>query len=216
MKKWLLALGANVLLIGLLVSSYSNVPEDRIEHVCINKVLNDWEVSGNFSENEKLLVFLAPNMSWAWYADEPYDNFYTGFFTVKINVTDPLKRVTEFKVIFRATTGQIEPSLSIWAFELISNQGALVVEANPGETLHEIGGSTKVNGTYIASVGKGAFYPPRQLSLYKETLRKEYPRSFLLPIGIGIIVAGLSLSASSMIISKRRVKRKKALRSRGK
>jgi len=180
-RKELLAFGAILVFVGVLVSSASTSSIEKLDYPIVAEAEGQWEVSADFNESEKLLVdFLPPK-----FGEYIFPNGDKA--VVDVEIFDPDNNKTEFRITFYPRR---YPD-----FELLSNDGGLTVN----EPIEGVGGVTRLNGLYTARIDEFAsiYYdggPPGHLSLHKEVVEREYPYRSVLPIGVALIVAGASLS----------------------
>lgn len=187
MRKTVLGLGVLILLAGAIVFSSSNQFLESPENQMVNRrqelPYGSWSISTYCSEGEKLLVqFTRPQVGA--YPDDP---------KMIVNITDPYRGNTTFQVIFIITelTGRAEISLL--------DEGEGMIVENPE---FEVGGVTVYDGNYTVYVYTEAkalarlYYDDAvlpNLQLFKVYITREYPNRAFLPVGVGLLIAGLAL-----------------------
>lgn len=202
MQKTLLGLGVILLLVGVIVSSYASTTIEASDFILINETTRNsempWEVPGNFSKGEKLLVDVSPPR----WGEEIIANGDTAI--VDVEIFDPYDNLTEFRIIFKE---RLYPN-----FTLRSEANGLIVKNPSGE----VGGVTVYDGEYrVHVVELAAVYynmsAPHYIRIYEEIVQNEYPQQSYLPIGIISVVSGVILSVWSLRSSKqaRRIRKKR-------
>ncbi|MEM2506835.1 MAG: hypothetical protein QXF61_07340 [Nitrososphaeria archaeon] len=193
--------------------SYRNVSEQRITSVLVNNVFDEWEVSGNLSEGDKILVELRYAIEWLedpMY--EPSEFPGVGLFFHSVDVIDPLGNITRFIVTWSRRQG--EYVLKIWNITIANNGNNATLDTTilyrPESHAYDgIGGIIQMNGTYKVKVhsiwpsttrGK---YPPSYLGIRKGTIITLYPYTFLLPVGMVFAFLGLLILIYGLTKKKR-------------
>ena len=190
MNKLLVVIGIILLLTGMVTISYSLMPEDKVSYEEVNKKIKSYEVSGNFSKGDKIVVLTEPNKIWANLAIENFKNYPPRFLRVNYSIIDPFGKETRFGLIYCRFDSQYgDPKIAPFAVQLIFNDGALEVNATSDGYVPEVGGIALVSGEYTVRILQ-TVPEPSFISLLKETHSNIYPWSFLLPIGITITAAG--------------------------
>lgn len=175
----------------------------------------DWAAYGNFSEGDIMYISMTQGLNWAELVDpEP-----PGYKWVYLNLSDPNNGYILFEVEYvkRAQT-ETGPPL---------NPTYVRIEKNDSECLHLlwenrtnfsggvfIVGEVLVGGEYKVEVvdfspPAGDEDPPSSLQLRRKWLRYLYPYSFLLYLGIAIIILGLLMVTFAVYSKKRRARFKK-------
>lgn len=228
MKRMTFILGVIFMLVGIILASYYNVSENRVTSVPVNHVFDDWEVSGNLSENDKMLVEIRYSIEWLedpMY--EPSDFPGVGLFFHSVDIIDPLGNITRFIVTWSRREG--EYVLKIWNITIADNGSNATLDTTilyrPESHAYDgIGGIIQMNGTYKVKVhsiwpsttrGK---YPPSYLGIRKGKLVTLKPYTFLLPIAVALAFLGIFLSIYSLKKKRQPTTKKslKTVRKRGK
>lgn len=186
-RKTVLSLGVLILLTGAIVFSFSNQSLESPSNQPVNSrqelPYGNWSISTYCSEGEKLLVQFSRPQEGA-YPDDPKLN---------VNITDPHGGNTTFQVIFI-----IQPLAGSAEISLLDEGEGMMVE-NPEL---EVGGVTVYDGNYTAHVYTeakalaGMYYDDAvlpNLQLFKVYVTREYPNQVFLPVGVGLVIAGLAL-----------------------
>lgn len=214
MGKALLAVGILFLWIGIIFVAYSYYPVENVkERPLISRAEKEWEVSGNLSKGEKIIVAVVPSADWSIWAQELFAE------PIKVNVSiiieDPLGVAAEFKIFYEPpplTYKHEDPGkpfpifLSNPPFKLVNN-GSLIVN----EPLDFVGGIVTQSGTYRVRVVPTWWTegPPEYIEIYTEILEKTYPYKQFLPLGVGLCIFGVA-----MIILRTKRSKAKRLRTR--
>ncbi len=189
MRRSFLALGIILLFVGVITFSVSYTPDeseinetvDRKENLPIQK----WRISGEFDKGERLFVVFS--------AVDPENAIVDSSAVVDVNITSPSGGNTTFRVLF---TDTFRPDINI-SLKSKDEDNGLVVSS----PLEGIGGEAEYDGMYTAHVYAylpRLFYPPDGtlpwLELYRTVVERKYPYTAVLPVGIALIIAGVSLS----------------------
>lgn len=197
MRKALLVLGIIFLLVGVFLASYSRLPTEKIERPMVNRAEGSWEVSGNLSNGEKIIVGLVPSEGWSRWAYELFPG-HTYKVNVSVIIEDPLGEEAEFIISYEPPPPGYDPvpgkPLPIFLaspspFKLV-RKGSLIVD----EPLDCVGGLVTQNGTYNVRVVQTWWTegPPERVEIHKEVFGKEYPYTKFLPIGVGLCICGVA------------------------
>ncbi len=194
MGKASLAFGIIILFVGVLICSASNSSKENPGEIPVG-IQNGWETSGYFDERNELLV---------WFTAPKKDMVPDGWQVVVVDIFDPNGGKTRFVVSFK---NGVFDHINVSSYD-----GGLIVSEPPTG----VGGLTQCSGNYTACIDPEAnplaslYYPqgPPKLELLKLVVEKEYPYRSFLPVGIVLIVVGISLS----IWSRRSLKRKRRRR----
>lgn len=187
MRKTLLALGIILAFIGVLVSSISSSPTEKPKELPVQPQEKQWNITGYFHENEKLIVDLGV----------PTAEFIpNGKVNVTVTIVDPTRETSVFLVTYyhqyKIFTNYI----------LNSSSNALHVDEPPAF----VGGVVQREGNYTAQVDTNEaswLYPDApHLGLKKEILESSYPYRNLLPLGVALMIGGASLSTWAARYSK--------------
>jgi len=187
-RKAVLSLSVLILLAGAIIFSFSNQFLESPENEEVNRhderPYGSWNISALYSESEKLLVsFTRPKIEFA----------PDGIALIGVNITDPHRGNTTFEIEFSGS--ELVGSAEI---RLLDEGEGLIVE-NPE---FEVGGVTVYAGNYTAHVFTYAktlayiYYDDAKLpfmQLFKEDITREYPNRAFLPVGVGLVIAGLAL-----------------------
>jgi len=208
MKKWMLGLGLILILVGVGMAYNYNANNERVREVQVAYELKAWSVSSEFAKEDKIVLDTpTPGVEWSVGA---FDEGPEGgaFLYVYINFQDPRGNITKFEVPYVCTE---QAKLYAWpGIQVIRNDGGLDVSLLYNETWKAyfgIGGIVQYDGTYtvtIVGIEPPRENPPESLRLYKGEIITEYPYATWLPIGIGVGAVGAFLSASGLIIGRRK------------
>jgi len=213
MNKLLLAIGTILCLAGLILISSSNKSVKSTQLSLLPLLMEeqeqDWMYSVNLNVSEIISIEIGgpednPNI-W-WYNDlyEPEidsNTFWNPYAPVKLNVTliPPDNVETIFCVWF---VWDYLEGLTVKNLELLSEKTSTLENLSLTYTpkIGVIRGVVREDGTYRFYVRKwywmkvgGTFYPP-ELKLFKELIVYVNPYSNILPLGIGILSLGVSVS----------------------
>lgn len=202
-RKSLIGLGIILLFVGVVISSEYNSaveepPEDKLVKEVNNLPVGKWEISAQFNKSEKLTVFFStPDLENV----PAFTRFYA-------SIVDPMGGRTNFTIDFSKKPSGLDVN-----FNVTSNDGGLIVD----KPIEGIVGVTSYNGLYtvhIYTLFTSLYYPPDgtlpSLDLYKVVKKTDYPYRNILPIGIGLILVGVSLSVwAAKYSSKSRKKRER-------
>lgn len=203
MKKLFFATGIIIILIGAGIASYSSVSQSGPQTATVASGYNIWEISGNYSAGEKLLVGWRYAQAWTQGLDEPEDDVVPVFHKhIWFEVDDPGNTTTEFNTAFTSygPSGERLSGLFLCYINVSIRATGLNVTAQYPEY---IGGITLMSGIYTARVVKdfepplNNVTPPYWLALEREYTVVQYPFVLLLPAGcvvsgIGIVVSVVS------------------------
>ncbi|UCD96726.1 MAG: hypothetical protein JSV35_01340 [Candidatus Bathyarchaeota archaeon] len=191
-----LALGIALLLVGVIVISWSLSPIETDEYDLVVReedlAYEDWNTSAPFVAQDQLFVaFEGPGM------DEPIPN--GGDFDVRfwVNITDPQGDNSTFRVDFRR---EQTPIMNV----TVEQRGTGLLIADPVGNWNDgplsIGGVTQYDGVYkvhLYTWGAGivySIYPPdgilNYLEMYVVRVTIERPQMNYLPVGIMAGFAG--------------------------
>lgn len=190
MRKWWMAFGVMLVLVGILVSSWSNSFKELTEIELVNEAEDGFEVSGNFTAGEKLYVkWEEPD--WEILRNGEYVVYY-----LTVIGPQPEDGETNFTVKLYSPPKK-------GANVTVSSRGGGLNSCFTGQTFP--GGIVQYSGEYVArldeiarwyyrgsSPGRGS--PPGYISLYTEVVRREYPHRSVLPVGIVLMVVGVPLA----------------------
>jgi hypothetical protein len=195
-RKTELAIGILLMLVGVIVSSWSNLSSVTVSsgnQIVLPRGLNQWSLTCSFNKGEKIF-FEFP---------EPTEGpMLLGGFNVSI-VADSVGNETVF---YYDVLGSGEYNVSV-----IKNDGAL--EVDEGSTI--LGGVTNYAGNYTAYISQIAtlWYkgPPSILTFYRviEEEQVEFPHRNILPLGLAVFLIGLGLSVWAVAFKKTRVSQKR-------
>lgn len=226
MKKWAVAVGIFSILVGIILTPSYNVQQrvDLSEEV--DNQPNKWSVSGLFEEHEKLGLYFVQPKDWSF---GPYPDLGEPSYSkhLMINVTNvAAENFTLFKVILAVPRTEIPPqapyafTLTIYDVE-VEHDGGLITETHPKWTSQLIAlGTAKNSSEYLVETklipesvideyGQIKFVsPPLQLVLYKVSTKYVSPYTFLLPLGLTLIVCGTVLLAWGVRSKPRRLIKK--------
>ena len=179
MRKYIVAFGIILIFIGVVTSSVSNSYTERTVDSTVSH--GYWSTSGYFDINQNLSVQLSP----------PNAQFILiGMGTFNVTIIDPADNESVFTVRSRNVEGrQVLSNVTV-----VSTSNSLTADViNLG-----VGGIVHQSGNYTVIVDKKAtyLYPkvPPDVTLTKETVKRDYPYRGILPVGIGILVFGVGLS----------------------
>jgi len=227
MKKSLI-IGLSIIFFGLIVSFYFyNVKHEKIYKENVKSVSDRWEISGYFDEGENLTLEFIQHSDWSLlYYLEPEDVIiYKKHLWVNVTRINDNSVFTTFKVMLVPPLGYTPPSppydfnLHIAEIE-VTHHGALHVEDNPSI----IGGIIKNSGEYLVICWLEPEYvvdkdthgnpwphpasPPRKLYLFATKNESMYPYRPFLPIGLFVILIGLTSFFLEYKKTKKRRKRR--------
>jgi len=180
---------------GVIVSSACNSFKERTEQSEVAE--GPWEVSGYFDKGEKLIVYLST----------PTAEFFPDHTaTINVTVIDPADNKSVFLIKYEKNYGFVNITIDS------SSNGLIVDEDNL-----DVGGIANLSGNYTALVNKHAAYlykaeTDATITLYKETLERDYPYRSMSPVGVAMIVFGASLSIWAAKSSKEPKKKRRQLR----
>lgn len=199
MRKVLLVFGVILVLAGVLVSSWSNLSVEKFETSLVNSEDDKYEVSGNFSEGEKMFVHWAPP-NWEEIGSAIPNGEWVVYY-ITVLAPPPEDGETNFTVkLFNR--GGVEVTVS-------SNGGGL---SDFSSTV--VGGVAQCSGTYTVYMDEfaGVYYknsPPSYIELLTEVVKTECPHRGALPIGVALIVVGSAFSIWAAKSSKRTLRPRK-------
>ena len=193
MKKLLVIIGIILVFVGIVVTSLSFSTVENSQPVLrYDGPVESWEIEGHYEMDKKLLVYFnPPNLDL--YPDQTAN--------IRVEIINPKGNKTVFEVLFSRMFGNPTPP----EFSLVSNEGELIVD-NP---LGEVGGIVPYTGNYLANITTRRFWGSPNLKLYGEIVEREYPNQFFLPIGLGLIVVGCTLTIWGAKSSERKLRPKK-------
>jgi len=198
-KKHLLVLGLIIMVIGLVVTPWAAISRRKIVLSTEKwEVTNELEVTGNFSEGNRLNLTISCGRYW--FAEPRTDEFQFPHLPVYVSIVDPKGGKTNFTAIFAQVPNT--EALQFFIAKPTSNDEGLTIEednlvAKKNETVYcgAISGIVNYNGVYRAVVSHvGIPTPPAILRVYKQLIKMDYPHLFVIPIGGTLIVSGAALS----------------------
>jgi len=202
MRKVFLIFGVILVLAGILVSSRANLSVEKIETSLVNSEDDKYEVSGNFSEGEKMLAHWTPP-NWEKIGGAIPNGEWVVYY-ITVLAPPPENGETNFTV------------------KLYNRGGANVTVSSNGGGLSDfssivVGGVAQLSGTYTVYMDEsaGMYYensPPSYFELLTEVVKTEYPHRDALPIGVALIVVGSAFSIWSAKSSKRILRPRKKRR----
>lgn len=203
MRKTPLALGVLVLFAGVVVFSRSNYSTSWPKNIILVREgdlpFGDWEISAQLNRSQKIIVVFPPPRQ-----DELIPN---GDAIFNVDVVDPTGGNTSFRVAF-SPRGDVDMNVT-------GNEGGLSVP----DPIEGIGGTTRYKGLYAVHVHAPEYlaqyyYPPNGtmllLELYEVVEDRDYPYFSYLPVGIGLMAVGASLSVFAVKSSDRSGRRRRA------
>jgi len=190
LKGSILIVALFLLLIGGIITAYSNMSITEFEMRSLDQKNNVYEISGFFEEGEKLVVKWWPADEWRnitllYEPDIPYPAMFLYF-----NITGPLLNSTYFEVILaRKKIGEYPEPYSF----SVKKAGSLTIPIQPNNKTKEVGGVVNHTGNYTASIDMiiPRTTPPYYLRLLKGIPQKNYPYTYLLPVGITTLTLGV-------------------------
>ncbi|MDH5448227.1 MAG: hypothetical protein OEX01_04400 [Candidatus Bathyarchaeota archaeon] len=206
-NEWLV-FGIILLFVGLIVTSaaVSSQQEKVVSRDDVDKKLDlltnatFWWIAGNFSKGRRLYLSMQPGPGWT---AEPPSVYEMYLLKVPVTITDPHGEETRLFAIFGTDPKSTQSDVvRFWGVNLTSNDGGLIFEKSNefqmvGITYYqEISAIVTIDGVYNATVNRniGVWSPPSILLLQSLLIENEYPYWFVIPIGIALMIAGVSLS----------------------
>lgn len=213
-RKWLIALGAILIALGLILANSSNLPRKAVSSVLVASTTRESSVSANLEKDEKIVVEIRHGSDWGYGLLDPSDNPEIGFLYVDLIVFDPRHNSTRYWITFAAAVNN-RATFGLWSIEIIRNDGGLNTESLYDEsrgTFDGIGGVVMFSGLYEVNVT--GTYPSRQtvpsyLAIFKGTILTVYPYTHFLPIGVVVGASGTVASLLGLRSKKRKIPKKK-------
>lgn len=212
LRKWLLVIGAIVLLLGLVATIISNTSSTTYENELeVGRVSggqsfpwNPMNLTGFFNEEDRISVSVLPRASWMFGPLEPdTEPIPVPHVGVLLRIFDPQGKNTTITIPFV----RMESSMAMFMdFIWVMRHDGILWENGKSYGIIKLTGnySVEIFGVYPAGTE-----PPTQLIVYRNTPTIEHPYDFILPIGISTLVVGLMFSVWSLSAkSKKRVPRK--------
>jgi len=217
MKKWTVAIGLVILIVGLLLISSWNMSQEITEDQNV-MVEGKWDISSNFQKGETVTLGFSPTNDWSLLAYEYWDEPPYSRKYLSLNVTNTVTNsYTLFEAILAPPGGVIpEPPymflLTLYDVILVEDDGGIAVGDGPDfdPTRGILLGTAKNDGVHVVhtslfppyvidkhlngSVWPHPASPPSQLILYRVTTETIYPYTFLLPIGSSLGIIGIIMS----------------------
>lgn len=200
-KSWLFS-GIILLLTGLIVTTVATTVQQE-KTIFIRSVdggLGKLEVSGNFSQGNRLRLEISPGEEWYMFLDVT-DEYNFDNIAAYVTIVDPYGRKSELEAVFVSPPNPSAKGVTFFLAKLMSNEGGLTFEKSNEKVVintttyyNSLSAIVNYNGFYNVSVW-GMPTMPHALNLYEETLGKEYPYLFLIPVGATLIAVGVVLSA---------------------
>jgi hypothetical protein len=207
LKPGILAVALILLLVGLIFLAIFNVSVTSFNETMLEHKESAREISGFFNQGEKIILKFWPNEKWK---DAPFetplpDIDYPHVF-LYFNVTGPQNVNASFEVTIIRTEFNSTP----YVYQIIVLEHGRLTEsiASTNKTM-EIGGIVNQSGNYTARF-EGVFPPiqppgnlPESLTLYKGIPQESLPYTYLLPIGVVMIILSFILLIWNIRTSKR-------------
>jgi hypothetical protein len=213
MKQRIVAIGIVVLLVGLFLILGWSIQKETIKEYS-DKVEDEWNITGDFSQGNNLSLYFVQYGDWSYpyYPDKvDYAGVSLPAKTLTVNVTNvELNNYTLFEITLVPPINHV-PITEPYNFVLqiiditVTHHGAIVAEDKPDEVC----GAIKNDGLYIVNCSlipdvvidkylNGTVWhhrvgPPVELWLYEVTVEMERPYAFLLPFGVVVSVAGVTV-----------------------
>jgi len=210
-KRWAVAVGLLLLLLAsVLLTSYKTIyatpkvtqgPASTTD----TSNLSAWECTGNFSENDVIMVEFLPNIFWAENpaAFDVLDNRMPVLY-VDMNITDPKNNMSQYELwlTFDQTNNHFSV-INVTALSFGEGINSTVVVPNKFTMTYTfIAGTAQLNGTYFANATFVGFmvdyrangtYKPAVFELFyaRTVLQLSQPYASLLYVGYAIIPAGV-------------------------
>ena len=197
-KSWLIS-GILLLLTGLIVTSVMATWQEEkvVSWRTVDGGRDKQEVSGNFTRGNRLSLKISPAEEWSMILDET-DEYRFKHFAAYITIVNPYGGETMLEAIFVSPPNPQAQGLTLFLVKPISNDAELTfeksnekIEVNGTIYYSSISAIVNYDGLYRVSVDPA----PQALSLYEETLGKEHPFMFLVPIGVTLMTIGAFQSA---------------------
>lgn len=213
-RKWMLALGAVLMIVGLILGMLSNYNQKKITSVLVKYTTGERTVSANLQKDDKMVVELRVGSDWATppfeIAPESSD---IGVIYVNLLVLDPQRNITRFWIAYAYNIDQRR--LDLWSINVTRNDGGLNTTSlydKKAETYEGIGGVAMYDGQYVVNVTgtmppKNA--PPSYLGIFKGEIVTEYPFTYFLPLGVVIGASGTITLLMGLRSKKRKIPRKR-------
>jgi len=188
-----------LIIAGFILASVRNEPQTKIKGDLVKKTLNQWSVSADLEQNDKMVVEIRYGADWPRGYFEPYEeNPDIGLLFVLVNVEEPSGNTTQFDVVYAQSS---DVTVALWNISVVK-QGGINTTALYDQyrnTYTAVGGIVPQNGTYTVEVDKegmwpSRFDPPAYLGIFKGVIEIEYPYAFLLPTGIVVGIVGTATS----------------------
>jgi len=150
---------------------------------------NVLEISGFFEVGEKLVVEWWPAEEWRNITLLSEPDVPGPAMILYFNITDPLLNSAYFEVkLMRKNPGEYPTLYSI----NVQKIGSLTISIQPNNQTNEVGGVVTHGGNYTVSIDMiiPGTTPPYYLRLLKGTPKKNYPYTYLLPLGAMTLTSG--------------------------
>jgi len=213
MRKDIVIIGTIVALAGISLLLSSFAPMTVFHDDLVSEVENQWSISGYYPAGVNLTLIFNPNHDWSlpYYPDLGEPSYQKHFMASITN--EATGNYTTFKVVLLVPRGQIPPQppynflLTVYEIE-VTHHGGLIADDKPS---HGIEGITENEGEYSVEcelippivedrhLENGTLWihdasPPQQLMLRIVGSSITHPYSYLLPVGLTGVAAGLMAS----------------------
>lgn len=208
MRKWLLALGLVLFLVGMIFTSSAVQAEEIIDEKeeFIKTEANSYQISINLIQGDKVRLTIAQGIDWVKLLEPQYEGLPFPHKFVYVNITDPNGEDSMFEVTYI----KYQDDFFLYNISVVASRGGFEAE----NSSRKIVGYVRVTGLYTAAV-TGAFpaldSPPSALTFFNvyEEVTTDYPYSHLLYPGIAILGVSVVLSTLGAKTSKQQVRRKR-------
>jgi hypothetical protein len=195
LKRSLAVIGIILLLLGIIMMSYSNITTQRLKPEIVGEASPQnppVSVSANFSAGELYSVYISPGEGWNQPPLEPVSGevLYPSRF-VWVNITNPQGNTTVFEFAF----GIVDSSMALYMISVLSSNFSRERTA-PSPSSFVL--KADIDGTYTATLWQIIPYTTNPFGAFQ--LRKihiEFEKSFsyLLYIGACLLVSGVAVLA---------------------
>lgn len=208
LRKYLIAFAVLLLFIGVILVSNSNISEKISMPRFLVTANKQWEVSGNYSAGETVMLGIVRGERWGIIFADPTN------MEVSINITviSSTNDMGVYQVWYERPAKGYEPPPGELYFPMVLKRverlSGFCLDGDPkvsGELI--VLGVVKTDSALTVRVIRESIWwapddPPEQLILYKEGTIEVFPYAHLLPWGLGLIIMVMTLTCMEVIASK--------------